>query len=218
MVRSPRAGSAGRERLAARLVDLTLAEAEAVGFENVRLHRIAEHAGVTLAEVSAIYPDLDAVANAWFARARDAMLAPPPEGFAGWPAKERLFWVMTRWLDALAPHREASVQMLRAKAVPSHPHHWVPMIFDLSRIVHWMLDAARIAGTGRMRQIEEIGMTALVLAVLAVWARDRSPGFTRTHAMLRRRLDAADRLMTRLFASHAPQLTDPEAPIAPTRR
>ena len=50
-----------------------------------------------------------------------------------------------RWFDALAPHREVTDQMLREKLYASHPHHWAPMIFNLSRTIHWLRDAARLS-------------------------------------------------------------------------
>ena len=54
--------------------------------------------------------------------------------------------------------------MLRGKLYPGHPQHWVPLAFDLSRLIHWFLDAALIASTGYRRQLAEIGLTVLFLA------------------------------------------------------
>ena len=85
--------------------------------------------------------------------------------------------------------------MIGEKLYLTHPHHWVPLAFNLSRLMHWFLDAARIQGTGRTRQMEEIGITAIFLGALAVWARDDTPALERTRRFLRRRLDRADRLM-----------------------
>ena len=75
---------------------------------------------------------------------------------------------MMRWFDALAPRRELTVQMLEAKLYLSHPHHWVPMIFDLSRVVHWFLDAARIAladGAYSPNEMEVLGTVGNALAL-----------------------------------------------------
>ena len=86
-------------------------------------------------------------------------------------------------------------QILRAKLYPSHPHHWVPLIFNLSREVHWLRAAARLNATGRQRQMEEIGLSALFLATLGRWLRDESEGQAHTRGALRRRLALADRMM-----------------------
>jgi AcrR family transcriptional regulator len=181
-----------------RIVDLALELGEEGGWSNVRLYKVAERAGVPLATIGAEFRDLDALANAWFARALARVERIPPQALADQPAPERLHLVIMRWLDALAPHRAVTGEMLRAKLYPSHPQHWVPLIFDLSRLIHWFLDAARIASTGRARQLAEIGLTAIFLGSLRVWLSDDSAGSERTRSYLRRRLAAADRLLARL--------------------
>jgi AcrR family transcriptional regulator len=181
-----------------RIVDAALELADERGWANVRLYQIAERAGLSLAEVGAEFRDQDALANAWFEHAVAMLESLPAHVIADLPAAERLHVAIMRWFDALAPHREASAQMLRAKLYLSHPHHWVPMIFDLSRLVHWFLDAARIASTGRARQLAEIGLTAIFLATLRVWLRDDSVGQENTRKYLNARLAAADRWLPRL--------------------
>ncbi|MGI9436221.1 MAG: TetR/AcrR family transcriptional regulator [Geminicoccaceae bacterium] len=177
-----------------RIIDGALELAEECGWHDLRLHHIAGRLDLSLAEVGHHFRDPDAIANAWFARAEAEMsdfstddLTPP----------DRLYRAMTGWLDALAPHRRVTGQMLRAKLYPSHPHHWVPMIFDLSRLIHWFLDAARIESTGRRRQWAEIGLTLIFLATLRDWLQDRSEDQTRTQRKLRRRLESADRWLGR---------------------
>ena len=181
-----------------RIIDAALELAEERGWANVRLYQVAERAGVPLATIGTEFRDQDALANAWFARALKAVERIPPEALAGQPAAERLQLVIMRWFEELAPHREVTGEMLRAKLYPSHPQHWMPLVFDLSRLVHWFLDAARIASTGRARQLAEIGLTGIVLASLRVWLSDDSADSERTRSYLLRRLDAADRWLTRL--------------------
>lgn len=181
-----------------RILETTLGLAEEVGWEKVRLRHVAERLGCSLADISDHYRDLDQVANAWFRRAWRAMLAPPPRGFASLNAEERVFIVMMRWFDAVAEHRRVTSDMLSGKIYASHPHHWVPLIFDLSRTIHWLRDAAMLDAVGRRRQIEEVGLTGLFLLTLAVWSRDDSEGQSRTRNFLRNRLAACDRLMARL--------------------
>jgi AcrR family transcriptional regulator len=181
-----------------RIVDAALELADERGWADVRLHQIAERAGLALAEVRSRFRDQDAVANAWFARALTALVAAPPDDLADRRPPERLHAVIMRWFDALAPHRATTAQMLQAKLYVSHPHHWVPLIFELSRLMHWFLDAARIASTGRARQLAEVGLTAIFLATLRIWLRDDSMDCERTRRYLRRRLAAADRWLNRL--------------------
>lgn len=191
-------GRTGGDPVERRVVEAALVLAGEVGWEQVRLSTLADRAGLELAEVGRRFRDVDAVANAWFARARLAMLALPAAELAGKPADERIALAFEAWLDALAPQRRVVAEILRHKLYPSHPHHWVPLVFDLSRLVHDLLDLARVPGACRLRQAQEIGLTAITLATLAHWLRDDSPGQERSKRALRRRLARAGRIATRL--------------------
>ena len=195
---------AKRRPFADRVVDETVALAEEMDWENVRLRVVAQRMGVSLADVVREYRDQDAVANAWFQRGWTAMLAGPPEGFAAPPAEERLYLIMMRWFDAFAGHREVTAQMIATKIYAPHPHHWVPLIFNLSRTIQWLRDAARLDAGGLRRQVEEVGLTALFLATLATWAKDDSENQERTRRFLRHRLADADRAMVVLWARAEP--------------
>jgi AcrR family transcriptional regulator len=181
------------------ILDAAIALAEEADWEKVRLRIVAERIGCSLADVGEHYRDLDQVADAWFGRARMAMLAPFPKDFPGRPAEERVFIVMMRWFDALAAHRVVTCDMLKAKIYPSHPHHWVPLVFNLSRIIQWVREAALLDSTQRRRQVEEIGLTGLFVLTLGVWRRDDTPGQKKTRQFLHQRLHSCDRLMTFLF-------------------
>lgn len=204
MAEKGQSGKKPAARLAAgdggtRIVDAAIDLAEDVGWDAVRLSELAARLKLSMAELAAHHRDKDAIADAWFGRARDAMLAAPPKGFAALPAETRLSRLMMAWFDALAEHRAVTGQMLKEKLYLSHPHHWVPMIFNLSRTIQLLRDAARLEARGRRRQAEEIGLSALFLATLRFWLSDDSPDQAETRAYLGRRLARADRLMARLW-------------------
>ena len=196
------------EPIEQRVVDAALALAAEDGWEQVRLSTIADRTGLPLAEIGRHFRDVDAIANAWFARARLAMLALPAGELAGRPAEQRIALAFIAWLDGLAPHRRFVAEVIRHKLYPSHPHHWVPLIFDLSRFVHDLLDVARVPGSGRPRQAQEIGLTAITLVTLASWLRDDSPAQEHSKRGLRRRLAGAGRL--------ARWMRPPSVPVSPT--
>ena len=131
--------------------------------------------GAAVAEIGRFFRDVDAIVNAWFARARLTMLALPAEELTGRPADKRIALAFGAWLDSLAPHRRVAAEILRHKLYPSHPHHWVALIFNLSRFVHDLLDVARVLAPARLCQAQEIGLTAITLATLADGLRDDSP-------------------------------------------
>lgn len=179
------------------ILDTALALAAEQGWNHWALGPVAEAAGTTVNDIRRHFADPNAIADAWFARALDAMLAPPPEGFADLPVRERFQVLIERWLDTLAPYRRVTAQMLADKMHWPHVHHWVPAIFHLSRQIQLLRDAAGLRAGGRRRQIEEIGLTNLFLVTLAVWCRDDSDNQARTRAFLDRWLARADRAMAR---------------------
>jgi AcrR family transcriptional regulator len=199
---APRKKAAQSGDLDRRILDRTLELAADVGWENVRLRRVAADLGITLPELIAHYRDLDAIADGWFRRALEAMLAPvgtkADAGFADLPARERVYLVMIRWFEAQRHRRAVVGQMLSAKLYPSHPHHWVPMVFHLSRLIQWVRDAAGLDAGGKRRQVEEVGLTLLFLVTLRVWLSDETEDMGLTRRFLRRRLKDADALLAGL--------------------
>ena len=177
-----------------RIIDTAVEVAEEMGWEHLRLRKVAQRLGVPLATVLENFRDTDAVANAWFARALRAMVQPPEAGFEALSARERVHAVLMRWFDAHAAHRRVVGEMLRTKLYPSHPHHWLPMIFSLSRLIQWVREAALLDASRRRRQMEEIGLTWVFLRTLRVWLRDGTPGQQYTRRFLARRVGWLNRL------------------------
>jgi AcrR family transcriptional regulator len=185
-----------RQASAEAVLDAALALAEEVGWGAVTARAIGERLRGGPDLVRAHYRDLDAIADAWFARALDVALAAPQKRGAKFP--ERLGAVINAWLDALAPHRKVSLEMIRLKLYPSHPHHWVPLIFNLSRLVQWMLDAAGSTSRGRRRQAEEIAVSALIFATLRSWQRGDDAA---TRRFVAARLESMQRRFDRVWPS-----------------
>jgi AcrR family transcriptional regulator len=189
-------GASGDRR---RVLEAALAFADRQGWDEVSLAGLAADLGLGLDDLRALFRDKDAAADAWFRLAQDAMLAELPRGFARRPVPARLEFLLGRWFAALTPHRQATVEMLKAKLWPFHPHHYVPMVFHLSRLVQWLRDAAGLTAGGVRRQAEEIALTLLFLAVLGVWSRDDTAGQERTLQFLNNRLADADAWATQLW-------------------
>jgi AcrR family transcriptional regulator len=188
---------AGETALRARILDAAVALTAESGWYDLRLHHVADRLGLPLAAVQAEFRDADAIADAWFERALRAMLREPDPGLDAMPPSWRVEAVLMRWFEAQAAQRRVVAAMLRAKLHPSHPHHWVPMAFSLSRLIHWVLEAARLDARGLARQAEEVGLTLLFLRALRLWLGDDSPGQEGTRAFLRRNLGWLDRLPRR---------------------
>lgn len=168
------------------IVDAALEMAAETGWDAMSMTDLAAHLDIPPAELQNYFFDKNAIADAWFARALAAMLQPLSDDLQENSA--RLEMLLHRWLDALAPHQAVTSGMLSDKMWPFHPHHWVPMIFDLSRLVQWWRDAAGMRAGGRRRQIEEIVLTGVFLGTLRRWCKDDSDNQTDTKAYLAKRL------------------------------
>jgi AcrR family transcriptional regulator len=181
----------GAPDLRERIVDTALALAEERGsWSAVRLHDVADRLSLPTPQILDHYRDLDAVADAWFQRGLKAMVAPKPANFMDNPEWRRTEICLIEWFDTLAEHRRVSAQILRGKLHLSHPHHWVPMVFNLSRVIQWLREAAQLPavyGTRRASR-EEVALTALFISALLIWTRDETVGQERTKGFLRREL------------------------------
>lgn len=178
--------SVGMDALAERILETALAEASAQPWHDLRLHALASALEVPLPEILARFRDADAIANAHFRRLLGALIAPPEDGeaFAALAPRDRAEATLMRWFEAALPHRRATLSMIQDKAWPSHPHHWVPMVFDLSRLIHWWREAARLDRGGVARMAEEVALTWTFLATLGAFARDNDPALAGTRRTL----------------------------------
>lgn len=177
------------------IVDAALARAEQTSWEAVRLHHVAAALSATLDDVRAHFREKEEIVDAWFDRADAAMLecaARPAE--VTQPTRERLERAMLAWLDALASHRRVTRQMILNKLEPGHLHYQIRGLLRVSRTVQWMREAAGRDALLPWRAIEETVLTGIYLMTFFHWMYDDSPGSTRTHEFLRRRLDRAGRL------------------------
>lgn len=181
-------------RLRDRILDTALSLGEQAGWDHVHLHEIAQAMGITLVDIHRHYPQKDAIAEAWFDRADAALLATSVQ--PGWrllSVPQRLHHALFAWLDALAPHRRITSEMLRYKMHLEHVHLQALGVMRISRTVQWIREAALLPSTGWRRETEEAALTAIYLAAFAYWLQDASPGAVRTRAFVDRLLRAAER-------------------------
>jgi ubiquinone biosynthesis protein COQ9 len=174
------------------ILEVALQLAERRSWDALHLYELASEMGVTLAEIQRHYPDKDALTEAWFDVADAAMLRLPQD--AAWqhlPLGERLQSAYWTWLQALAPHRRLTREMLAYKLQPEHLHLQAYGVMRISRTVQCIREVAMVPATGWRRELAEAVLTSTYLAVFSSWLFDDSPGAQRTQALLRRMLGAA---------------------------
>jgi AcrR family transcriptional regulator len=176
-----------REKIIAAFLEL-LAEKP---IEAVSLAEIAERAEVSLAQLRDSFPSALAIFAAYLKDIDRAVLASDFSDMAEEPARERLFDVLMRRLEKLAPHRQAVHSLVRsARRDP-------PLALALNRLAvrsqKWMLAAAGVNVSGPRGSLRAQGLALLFSSVLRTWVRDNDPGLARTMAELDRALARGQR-------------------------
>jgi len=185
--RRPAAPASTRDKIIAAFLAL-LADKS---FETIGFADIAERAGVSLAQLRDEFPSTLAILAAHVKATDRDVLDEDLSEMAEEPARERLFDVLMRRLEALTPHREAIRSLLRsARRNP-------PLALALNglavRSQQWMLTAAGIGASGPRGMIRAQGLAVLFGSVLRTWIDDDDPGQARTMAALDRALARGQR-------------------------
>ncbi len=177
-----------REKIIAALLALLADKPiEAIGFAD-----IAARAGVSLALLRGEFSATLAILAAHMKAIDRAVLAADISDMLEEPERERLFDVLMRRLEALAPYREAVRSLLRSAR--RDPPLAVALNGLAVRSQQWMLTAAGIGASGPRGLIRAQGLAVLFASVLRTWVRDEDPGLARTMAALDRALARGQRL------------------------
>ncbi len=178
-----------RERIIAALMTL-LAEKS---IERIDLAEIAARAGITLGALRGEFPSTLAILAAHFKAIDRAVLDGGEGDMREEPPRERLFDVLMRRIELLAPHKEAMHSLLRsARRNPG-------LAFALNamgvRSQQWMLAAADIHSSGPRGMLRAQGLAIMFARVLRTFVNDDDEGHARTMAELDRALGRGARLM-----------------------
>jgi AcrR family transcriptional regulator len=187
MVRRPTAqaepsGESDRRKI----VDAFMALLAERSYEEIGLGDVAQRADVPLHRCRAQFDSLIAVLAAQLEEIDRKVLAGGDADMAEEPPRERLFDVLMRRLEALAPHKEAVRSLARSACC--NP----PLALALNglsvRSQRWMLEAADINTAGLRGALRAQGLACMFAEVVRVWLNDEDPGLARTMAALDRQL------------------------------
>ncbi len=171
-----------REKIIDALMDLLGEER----IEDIGFAAVARRAGLSLADCRAEFSSVLAVLAAYTKDIDRQVLAGGDADTAEEPPRERLFDVLMRRLEALAPHKAAIRSLARSTARDP------ALAFALNgltvRSMQWMLTAADIGAAGPKGVLRGQGLALLYASVLRTWLDDDDPGLARTMAALDRGL------------------------------
>jgi AcrR family transcriptional regulator len=160
-------------------------------FEQIGLAEVAGRAGIKLSQLRAEFGSTLAILAAHIKDIDRTVLAGGDADMAEEPARERLFDVLMRRIEALGPFKPAIRSiMCSARRNPG-------LAFALNamavRSQRWMLEAAGIGASGPVGALRAQGAALMFARVLSVWIDDEDEGLDRTMAALDRGLASAER-------------------------
>ncbi len=181
---SPSATPTGtdRERIIAAFMAL-LAEKS---FEEIELAEVAARAGVSLGTMRGEFGSTLAIYAAHVKAIDRAVLEGGEGDMSEEPPRERLFDVLMRRIEALAPHKEAVRSLLRS--VRRNPPLALALNALAVRSQQWMLAAADLHASGPRGVLRAQGLALLFARVLRTFVHDEDEGHARTMAVLDREL------------------------------
>ena len=164
-------------------------------WNDIELADVAEEAGVSLAQMRDLFPSKGAVLGAFSRMIDRKVLEGPADDLAGEPARERIFDVMMRRLDAMTPYRAALRRIfftLRSDPVAVLALNQVGLNSQ-----RYMLAAAGIATEGPLGHLKLQGAVMVFARTLETWLDDDDPALARTMARLDRELRRGERVLER---------------------
>ncbi|HVZ52799.1 MAG TPA: TetR/AcrR family transcriptional regulator [Pseudolabrys sp.] len=183
----PPRGSSDRDKI----IDALMALLTEHSFTDIGLAEIAGRAGVKLSQLRAEFGSPLAIFAAHVKDIDRKVLEGGDAEASDEEARDRLFDVLMRRLDAMAPYKEAVRSMLRSAR--RHPSLALALNAIAVRSQQWMLEAAGIKASGPKGMVRAQGAALMFARVLAVWIDDEDESLDRTMAALDRGLNSAER-------------------------
>ena len=174
-----------------RIIDAFMALLAEQPIEKIGLADVASGAGVTLAELRDAFSSTLAIACRAHEGDRPRRARRHRSRHGGRAARERLFDVLMRRLDALADHKQAIRSLMRSAG--RNPGLAFALNGLAVRSQQWMLTAADISAAGPRGMLRAQGLACLFASVARTWVDDDDPGHARTMAALDRALARGQR-------------------------
>ncbi len=183
---SPR-GTSDRDKA----IDALIALLAEHSFEQIGLAEVAGRAGIKLSQLRAEFGSTLAILAAHIKSIDRVVLDGGDADMAEEPVRERLFDVLMRRLEALAPYKESVRSIMRSAR--RNPGLALALNAMAVRSQKWMLEAAGIGASGPRGALRAQGAALMFARVLTVWIDDDEEGLDRTMAALDRGLSSAAR-------------------------
>lgn len=188
-----------------RAVDALMNLAASRPWGEIELPDIATEAGLTLAQLRGLFPSKLAMLGGVTRIVDDAVLAGVSDDLAGEPVRERLFDLVMRRLDAMAPYKAALRRIV--PVIRRDPLTLAALNRGAVNSWRYMLASAGIPTEDSLGALRVQGAVLLMARVSDTWLDDDEPELSKTMARLDRELKSAGRIMARVEDVH--RLTAP---------
>jgi AcrR family transcriptional regulator len=179
-----------------RIVEALMRLAGRRAFEDIAISDIAHEAGVSLADFRDCFPSKGAVL-ASFSRKIDRQVLEDFSGrYSAEPAKERLYEVLLRRLEALEPYRHALEAI--SQWATTDPLAAASLNRETVNSMRFMLEAADIDSEGALGALKLQGLAIAWWRVLGTWYEDSDVDLCRTKAALDRELSRSEAVIERI--------------------
>ncbi|MDB5558496.1 MAG: TetR family transcriptional regulator [Enterovirga sp.] len=187
------------------VVDALMRLAAEQPWDDIELGDIAREAGLSLSDMRDLFPSKGAILEG-FTRAIDKTVIDGTNAdLAGEPARERIFDVFMRRLDAMAAHKRALRRI--AYALRSDPLAMTALNRSALNSMRYMLAAAGVPTEGPLGFVKLQGSVVALANVMETWFEDDDPSQASTMARLDRELTRGERFLER--ADDVRRLTAP---------
>ena len=164
-------------------------------WDDISITDIATRANISLADFRDAFPSKGAVLAGFSRKIDRIVLDGTTDDLMGEPAKERLFDVLMRRLDALAPYK------LGLEGISEWVSRAPMAAAAINRLelnsMRFMLEAAGIESEGPVGTVKLQGLVILWLRILRTWFHDDEPGLARTMAQLDTELTRGGKIVSR---------------------
>lgn len=174
-------------------------------WDEIELGDIAAESGLSLLKLRGLFPSKLAMLGGLTRMVDDAVLAEISDELASEPVKERLFDLVMRRLDALAPYKTALRRII--PVLRRDPLTLAALNRGAVNSWRYMLASAGIPTEDALGALRVQGAVLLMARVADVWLEDDEPDLSKTMARLDRELKSAGQIMSRIEDVH--RLTAP---------
>jgi AcrR family transcriptional regulator len=179
-----------------RVIDALMALAAERSWDDIELTAIAERAGLTLGEFRDVFPSKGAILAGFSRRIDRIVLDGTGPELEDESPKDRIFDVLMRRLDAMAPYKEALRSIMAG--VRTDPLSLAALNQLALNSHRFMLAAAGVGTEGPVGALKLQGLVLMWGRLLDTWLHDDDPGLARTMAKLDQELARGGKLVSGL--------------------